>query len=67
MKTTEIKELLKDATIFSLLSDEELEQFASRVELLHCSLGQPICRAGDEFDALYIIYSGRARVVSENA
>ena len=59
MNTTEIKELLKDATVFSLLSDDELEQFSTRVELVHYSLGQPICRAGEEPDALYIVYSGR--------
>ena len=67
MNVTEIKELLKDATVFSLLSDKELEQVAGRGELFHSSLGQPICLAGDEPDAMFIVYSGRARVVSVNA
>ncbi len=66
MNIIEIKELLKDATVFSLLSDEESEEFANRVELVHYSLGQTICRAGEKSDALFIVYSGRARVVSEN-
>src|SRR5262249_45910250 len=41
--------------------------FASHVELIHYPLGKPVCRSGDEIDAFYIVYSGRARVISTNA
>jgi ATP-binding cassette subfamily B protein len=66
MKNQEIKTLLKEVSLFSILSGEELEHFAGRVEIAHYTLGQPICRAGDQSDALFIVYSGRARVISEN-
>ena len=67
MNLTELKELLKDTTVFSILSDDELAQFAEHFEFIHYTIGQPICRVGDSADALFIVYSGRARVISENA
>jgi ATP-binding cassette subfamily B protein len=66
MDFTELKELLAGATVFSILSDDELEQLSERFELVHYTLGQTICRAGDKADAFYIVYSGRARVVAIN-
>jgi len=67
MNTTEIKGLLKETYVFAPLSEEELEQFAKKVELVHYTLGQPICRAGEQIADFFIVYSGRARVVSESA
>lgn len=67
MNVTELKELLKDTAVFSILSDDELAQFAEHFEFIHYTIGQPVCRVGDQADALFIVYSGRARVVSENA
>ena len=64
MDLTELKKLLKDTAVLSVLSDDELSAFAARVELVHYSLGQPICRAGDVADAFYLVYSGRARVIA---
>lgn len=64
MDFTEIKELLKGSTAFSILSDEELKRFVERFDLRHYTLGQTICRAGDVADAFYVVYSGRARVVA---
>ena len=66
MDLTELKRLLKDTSVLSVLSDEELSAVADRVELVHYSLGQPVCRAGDLADAFYVVYSGRARVVAAN-
>ncbi|HEX8073087.1 MAG TPA: peptidase domain-containing ABC transporter [Pyrinomonadaceae bacterium] len=66
MDLTELKRLLKDTTVLSVLSDEDLTQLADRVELVHYSLGQPVCRAGDAADAFYLVYSGRARVLATN-
>jgi subfamily B ATP-binding cassette protein HlyB/CyaB len=66
MDFTELKELLSGATVFSILSGDELEQLSERCELVHYTLGQTICRAGDKADAFYIVYSGRARVVAIN-
>ncbi|HZS45013.1 MAG TPA: peptidase domain-containing ABC transporter [Blastocatellia bacterium] len=67
MDVTELKELLKDSSLFSLLRDDEMEEFARRFELVHFTIGQNVCRAGDISDSFYTVYSGRARVIAENA
>ncbi|MBC7933118.1 MAG: cyclic nucleotide-binding domain-containing protein [Rubrivivax sp.] len=61
---TELEGLLKDTTVLSILSSEDLTRFADRVTLVHYTLGQPICRAGEVADAFYVVYSGRARVLA---
>ena len=66
MDSTELKELLKGTTAFSILSDRELEQFGERFQLVHYTLGQEVVHAGDEADAFYVVYSGRARVIATN-
>ena len=67
MDSTELKELLKGTTAFSILSDRELEQFGERFQLVHYTLGQAVVRAGDEANAFYVVYSGRARVIAVNS
>src|SRR6185503_10854282 len=37
---------------------------ADRFELIHFALGQDVVRAGDEAEAFFIVYSGRARVIA---
>ena len=66
MDLTELKGLLKEASILSILSEDDLAHFADRVTLAHYALGQPVCRAGEAADAFYLVYSGRARVVATN-
>jgi CRP-like cAMP-binding protein len=66
MESAELKELLKGTTAFSILSDRELEQFGERFQLVHFTLGQEVVHAGDEADAFYVVYSGRARVIATN-
>lgn len=65
MDLQELKTILKDTVALAVLSDDELKEIAERVEFVHYSLGQILCRAGDEADAFYLIYSGRARVIAE--
>jgi len=67
MDSTELKELLKGTTAFSILSDRELEQFGERFQLVHHTLGQAVVSAGDEADAFFVVYSGRARVIATNS
>lgn len=64
MNTAEI-ELLRDVIVFSLLSDEELQQISHRFERVTCRLGELVVRAGDPAEAFYVIASGRARVVAD--
>src|SRR5690349_10444491 len=63
----EAKGLLRGLPAFSMLFDEELGGLAERLELVHFPLGKIVCRAGDVADALYIVYSGRARVLGAGA
>ena len=63
MDLSELKELLKETSAFTLLSDDELERFGKHFELVHYTLGQKVVRAGDESDSFYVVYSGRARVI----
>ena len=64
MDSTELKELLRGTTAFSILSDQELDHLAERVELVHFTLGQPVVSTGEEADAFFVVYSGRARVIA---
>ena len=66
MDSKDFQAILKETTIFSILSDEELERLAERLQLVHYSLGQPVCRAGEHGDFFFIVYSGRARVIAVN-
>src|SRR5438067_7859257 len=54
---------LRELSAFSLLDDRELERLTGRLRTEHFSIGQVVCRAGDAADSLYLVYSGRARVV----
>lgn len=64
MNSSELKELLSATTAFSILGDRELDHLADRFELIHFGLGQDVVRAGDEAEAFFIVYSGRARVIA---
>lgn len=64
MNSTELKDLLRATTAFSILSDRELDHLADRFELVHYSLGETVVRAGDDAEAFFIVYSGRARVIA---
>jgi ATP-binding cassette subfamily B protein len=64
MNSTELKELLRATTAFSILSDRELDHLADRFELVHYVLGQDVVRTGDEAQAFFIVYSGRARGIA---
>ncbi len=64
MNSSELKELLRATTAFSILGDRELDHLADRFELIHFALGQDVVRAGDEAEAFFIVYSGRARVIA---
>src|SRR5262245_53317937 len=64
MNSTELKELLRATTAFSILADRELDHLADRFELVHYDLGQDVFGAGSEPEAFFIVYSGRARVIA---
>ena len=62
----ELQQLLAKSEAFAVLTSDELQQCASLLDLVHYALGQQVCQAGDEADAFYLVYSGRARVVAKS-
>ncbi len=65
VSVNELRTLLQDTGVFSLLSDKELEQLTYRFRPVDYSFGQPVCRAGESAEAFFLIRSGQARVVAE--
>lgn len=55
---------LRRISAFAVLDDEELERVAGQLEVEHFRIGQVICREGEPGDSLYVVYSGRARVLT---
>ena len=64
MNSVELKEVLRDPNILGILTDQELYQLAERLKPIHYSLGQTVVSVGEEADAFFIVYSGRARVIA---
>ncbi len=56
---------LRSVPVFKNLSQEFLDYLRKRVELVHCSPGQVICRQGDPADAFYLIRLGFVKVSQE--
>lgn len=67
METAELKDVLKQTAVFTLLSDNEFQEFADAFEPVRYTLGQTVFRAGDEADAFYVASTGRARVIAEKS
>ena len=64
MPLADTLQFVRQVPAFLLLNDEDLAFLSDQLEVLHFSLGQTVCRAGDPADSFYLVYSGRARVVS---
>jgi ATP-binding cassette, subfamily B, bacterial HlyB/CyaB len=58
--------LLTEVADFAPLPEVELIELAREAETVMFDLGQAVYRAGDQAEALYLIVSGRARVVALN-
>src|ERR1044071_9531789 len=56
---------LRQVTAFALLGERELEQLGEQLLMVHYGIGRVICSAGEPADAFYLVYSGRARVITE--
>jgi CRP-like cAMP-binding protein/Fe-S-cluster-containing hydrogenase component 2 len=56
---------LRSVPVFQGLSTEFLDYLRKRVELVHCSPGEVICRQGDVADAFYLIRLGFVKVSQE--
>jgi diguanylate cyclase (GGDEF)-like protein len=63
----QIVSLLRSASLFSALGEEELEALAEYAELTRHRRGEVILRAGDPSDSLYIVQRGEVVVSKEVA
>jgi HlyB family type I secretion system ABC transporter len=59
--------LLGGAGPFSLLEERTREKLAARTTLRTCAFGETVFKTGDPGDAMYVVVSGKARVVGQNA
>lgn len=64
MPIPDLQPFLRLIPAFALLEEDDLLYLADQLETLHFGIGQVICRAGDPGDSLFLVYSGRARVLA---
>ncbi|MBI3959416.1 MAG: cyclic nucleotide-binding domain-containing protein [Chloroflexi bacterium] len=57
---------LAQTPIFAQMSPENLQAIAQRLVLHHVPAGEPIYRAGEPGDALYLVDAGETEITSEN-
>ena len=57
---------LAQTPIFAQMSPENLQAIAQRLVLNHVPAGEPIYRAGEPGDALYLVDAGEAEITSQN-
>lgn len=60
-------ELLGTSSPFSLLGSDEQKRLAERMDVRRFQFGETIFSAGEPGDALYLVSSGRARVIGRDA
>jgi branched-chain amino acid transport system substrate-binding protein len=58
----EIFAQLRPLSVFSPLSDEQIDQLSQRAQAHHYTEGEVLVRQGDMGDSLFVIKSGRAQV-----
>ncbi len=66
MNVDQLETCLRNCSCFSLLTDEQLAAVRDRAEIRHYSLGEVVFRQGDPGDAMYVVYSGKVRVLHED-
>ncbi len=65
MNVDQLETCLRNCSCFSLLADEELAAVRDQADIRHYNLGQVVFRQGDTGDAMYVVYSGKVRVLHE--
>ena len=67
MASKELKGLLVQSPLFTLMDDQLLEQMIEKFEIVSYNLGETVFSKGDAGDSFFVIFSGKARVVGEAA
>ena len=65
MKADRLETFLRNCRCFAVLTDEQLEQIVSQAEFRQFKLGEVVFRQGDSGNAMYLVYSGKVRVLRE--
>ncbi|MHB1128108.1 MAG: peptidase domain-containing ABC transporter [Bacillota bacterium] len=63
MNNDEVKQLLDQTSLLSVLKEDEVAGLAEAFEKEKFQLGRTVCKAGEPGEAFYVIHSGKARVV----
>ncbi|WP_372365613.1 peptidase domain-containing ABC transporter [Candidatus Uabimicrobium sp. HlEnr_7] len=67
MNNIDIKNFLSTIDLFSCFSTDFLSKIAKKVEIVNFKIGENIVEKGDEEENLYVIFSGKARVIKHGA
>ena len=63
MKIEQLDAFLKNASCFVVLDDAQLERLRDRVAMRSFKLGEVVFNQGDAADRMYLVYSGKMRVL----
>ncbi len=66
MVKEQVRPLLSESPLFSMLEGDLLEQVLDKFELENFDLGQMVIQKGDQADSMYLILTGSARVLGED-
>jgi len=65
MNVDQLERFLRSCSCFALLTDDELDLVRDRAEIRNYKLGQVVFRQGDPGDKMYVVYSGKVRVLRD--
>jgi ATP-binding cassette subfamily B protein len=63
MKVEQLDAFLRNASCFVVLADAQLQRLRDRVDIRSYKLGEVVFRQGDAADRMYLVYSGKVRVL----
>ncbi|MBW2084528.1 MAG: peptidase domain-containing ABC transporter [Deltaproteobacteria bacterium] len=66
MDIKDLSEFIRKNSLFSIYTDEELDELMKAAELRSVGAGEIIFEQGDQGDRFYIVYSGKIRIVQKN-
>ena len=66
MDTEELRDFMRQLSIFSFCTDEEMTQLARVARLKSVEPGEIVFQEGEPGDTLYVVFSGRIRILKKN-
>ncbi|MBI2933523.1 MAG: peptidase domain-containing ABC transporter [Planctomycetes bacterium] len=62
----QLRQFLRELAPFSPLSDEDVQTLATSADLIQVPFGEKIFSEGDAADGMYVVYSGRVKIVASD-